>query len=204
MEISVSVTIAVFAGSGSVAFLFIKFWGKTFVEKRVAESLKEKQHELDAQLERLKSANDRVSHIMTSLYDEEKAAIKEMSGLITTATEKVYGFAYGEYKPNTPDKEHFGGLAGTAIIDANNSLNRHCIFLEEDIFNCSQKLLNKAVKLHHALMFHGDATLERNIEAPNIEMQNNPKYHADELLKEHHELIQSMRVYMSDIKRKYH
>jgi len=84
-------------GAAAVLFLYIKFWGKTFVEKRVNESLKTKQHELDAELEKLKTANIRVNHIMLSLYEEEKEAIKEISAILIESVHNVHSLVtFGE------------------------------------------------------------------------------------------------------------
>ena len=76
VTISIAITLSVAACS---ILAFIKFWGKTFVEKRVTESLKEKQHELDIQLEKVKIINERINRVILTLHDEEIVALKKIS-----------------------------------------------------------------------------------------------------------------------------
>jgi len=191
-------------GAIIVALGIFRLISQKWIDKQTKKSLKKYQHELDSQLVKVQKASDRVNHVMLSLYDEEKEAVKEISSLLTSAVEKVYGFAYAEYKPKSQEKEHFGRLCEVSIDNAKIAMNRHCIFLEEDIFSSSEKLLNKALKLYHALLFYEEEdVIERTIEEPDAEIQNNPKLFADELLKQHHALMQDMRKYLSDRKRKY-
>ena len=113
---------------------YIKFWGKTFVEKRVAESLKEKQHELDVELDKLKSANARVNHIMMSLYDEEKEAIKQISDKLTTAVSEVHALAVsGDWynkEASSPHREMCYSLMG----ELNGVINRNRLFIDRSLY----------------------------------------------------------------------
>jgi hypothetical protein len=121
-------------GGGVVLVAYIKFWGKTFVEKRVNESLKEKQHELDAELDKLKSANARINHIMMSLYDEEKEAVKQISDKLTTVVSEVHMLAVaGDWynkETSLPHRETCYTLMG----ELNGAINRNRIFIDRSLY----------------------------------------------------------------------
>jgi len=131
VTISITVTLAV---AGCSVLAFIKFWGKTFVEKKVAESLKEKQHKLDVELDKLKSANARVNHIMMSLYDEEKEALKQISDKLTAAVGEVHmlttsGDWYNK-EISLPHREKCYSLMG----ELNGAINSNRIFLDRSLY----------------------------------------------------------------------
>jgi len=131
VTISITVTLAI---AGCSVLTFMKFWGKTFVEKKVTESLKEKQHKLDVELDKLKSANARVNHIMMSLYDEEKEALKQISDKLTTAVGEVHmltvsGDWYNK-EISLPYRETCYSLLG----ELNCAINRNRIFLDRGLY----------------------------------------------------------------------
>lgn len=55
------------------------------INRLISISMAENQRKMDEQLEMLKATNTRANHITLSLYNEEKAAIKEISGKLCAA-----------------------------------------------------------------------------------------------------------------------
>ena len=85
INITVEMIITIVASAAGAAGLVRFLLGK-WIDKRTAECLAEQKSEIDTELEKLKSANARASHILTSLYDEEVLALKG----IAVAMSKLY------------------------------------------------------------------------------------------------------------------
>jgi len=139
VHISISVTITL-AVAGCTMLTFIKFWGKAFIEKRVAEKLKEKQHILDAELEKLKAANSRVNHIMLSLYDEELKTLKDLVGSIYRITSLI-GTVEAKYKLGVLGSNALDNVSVSkaSIADAFTQLTKNSgicsVFVSEELYS---------------------------------------------------------------------
>lgn len=144
MDVWVNITITL-AVAGCSVVAFITFWGKTFVENRVAESLKKKQHELDAQLEKLKSANARVNHIMTSLYDEEKEAIKEISVQLINAHSEVHSLVSGGWRDDKIIEKIENCYP--LIDDLTDAIIRNRVFIDTDLYQRIEGLRKNIIEV---------------------------------------------------------
>ena len=194
------------AGGGvAVAFCVLRFFGKTFVEKYVSISLKEKQHELDREIEKLKAANVRISHIMTSLYTEEKEAIKEIAELITLAVIKAYRLHHSIFLSDEEFDAEFESLRD--IFDSlTTSTNKNRVLIEDRLYQQIAEATNTAWN------YAGDVALcVENKEDKDLFHQ---LYHGNcqsssinerglTLIRELDKIVGSMREYIEGKKREY-
>ena len=194
------------AGGGiAVAFCAFRFLGKTFIEKHVSKSLKEKQHELDSELEKLKTANIRISHIMTSLYTEEKEAIKEIAEWITLAVNKAYRLHHSIFLSDKEFDVEFESLRDT-FDSLTKSTNKNRVLIEDKLYQQIAEITNTAWN------YAGDVSLcAENKENEDLFHQ---LYHGNcqsssinerglAIIRELDELVGTMREYIEGKKREY-
>lgn len=118
---------------GIMVLLFI-FFGRNWIEKKTIKSIANHQNELNKQLEKLRAANAQVNHIMTSLYNEEKEAIKEISGTLSTCVHEVFSLAtVGAWENSEKNKQLMDSCA-ESINNLSKALNKHVVFLDVDIY----------------------------------------------------------------------
>jgi len=116
-------------------------------QESIDARLKEKQKIIDEEIEKLKTANMRLNHIMLSLYDEEEKALKNVSISVLSLRDEVariYDF----------QKNPLGSLNGsehevleplyTSMCECyglmNDNINSSAVFLDESMYNKLQEI----------------------------------------------------------------
>ena len=141
------VSLVTAAGGGALLLVtFIQFWGKTFVEKNINTIMKEKQHKLDAELDKLRSANALMKDILLSLYDEKRQAYKEIASTMYKLSKDLRVTLSNLTKPKQiilyddidGILESFNDLLD-AFADA---YMKNAIFIENDLFESLDSINN--------------------------------------------------------------
>jgi len=139
LQIIISVAMSIVVSSCIFLFAF-----KKTIDHWTNRSLAKHQSELNKQLETLKASNARASHILTALYDEEAKALKEVSGLLNTATDNVYRLAclYDHTDTSKMKKTYrtHGEECSGHMDKLRVAMNRNCIFIDDKIYSSIEAL----------------------------------------------------------------
>jgi len=198
MDIIGYVLVAV-GGGATVSVAVVKFWGKTFVEKRVNESLKIKQHELDTELDKLKASNARINHISLSLYDEELKALKELvvsvravSSSISTIALSIIGEISGDPRIISTLNEEYNELMRHIAICS--------IFVDEELYNEIEGFRTIAQELVIAVQ---NRKIERNI-STEVHSVDLSEFSAEKLATLHEKTFEIVKKVRNELLRKKH
>jgi len=116
------------------------------------------QKKMDEQLKKLDATNARLNHVMISLYDEEKKALKEVSGALALVVQEVFTNAkegaLNDYDKNLPQFQK----CEDAIVELKQSLNSNRIFIDVDLFGKISELNRKALSNYYNFKFAAENT----------------------------------------------
>ena len=138
---------------------------------------------------------------MLSLYDEEKEALRDVSGLMNAAIDAVARFVYARSSPNIPYRTNLESSCKNFTDKLKMSMDKHWIFIDGDIFASIEELLHKTMKIFHSLVFSSE--LDEKLEKPDTDIQENPELYLVELLKRQDRVLQKLREHLQDKKNRY-
>ena len=176
---------AVALGGASVIIVGVSaFIGKWWAEFLMKSKLAKYEKDLTIELEKAKSYNDRLSHILNDLYDEEIRALKELSKLqIGFVDDIVFLFR----KPSDKQKE----LAENAYTAYSTVLLENELFIDRSLFDSLNGFRTKG----HALLILYD------FYAQGQSGNDKAKKQADELIAESNLIRKLMREYVANKKK---
>jgi len=196
----------IYAAGGAVAVMIalLLFFGKRWIDNLASRSLARQKKELDEQLEKLKAANNRVNHIMVSLYDEEQRAAKEISGLLKVYVEKVCGHAMVYDHCSIKEITHFNIQCFDHMTRLLDVMRKNCIFIDDKLYRRVEILVDNTTNILHALAIdNNDGLNEDGVNTFTRKIQGDVKLHVDRLISELDEIVKAMRSHIESKKREY-
>ena len=139
----------VFTAGGGMAI--VCFLSKKWIDKQTEKKLKVYQKKLDEEFDKLQKANERVNHIILSLYDEENKAYKEIASsmldisnvLHRTADLNAIGF-FHSVQPNNPTDQFVKVLHWNE--EFMKAYSRNAVYITDELFASFELLHNNIRK----------------------------------------------------------